>query len=198
MNLKTLIKRSQNLLLNPSSEFVSIAGEKAEVIKINKSFVAPVAAFVAVFALIGSAISNINASANSFIYIGINALIVFLLVLTHSYLSGKLIGLLAKNIDPGNEPAASYALSTYSQLPFFLILALTKLFPSLIFLIFLGLYSGILFHTGSSNLTRIANDKRLQFTLLSILIMFASFLICSELFTLLYSEILDQFSTFAS
>jgi hypothetical protein len=78
-----------------------------------------------------------------------------------------------------------------------MVLAITKLFPSLIFLIVLGLYSALLFYSGSDSMTRVPREKRLQFTLLSALIMIVSFIICSELFTLLYSEILDQFSTFA-
>ena len=121
----------------------------------------------------------------------------FLLVFSHCYLSGRAIGYLADNIDERNKRSAVYALSCYSQVPFFIVLAITKLFPSLIFLIVLGLYSALLFYSGSDSMTRVPGEKRLQFTLLSALIMIVSFIICSELFTLLYTEILDQFSTFA-
>jgi len=110
--------------------------------------------------------------------------------------SSEAISLLGRNISPADKPSVYYALSAYSQLPFFLILALVKLLPSLIFLIVLSFYSALLFHTGCGILTGIPRGKKLQFTLLSVLIIITSFIICSELYTLLYTEIMEQFSTF--
>jgi len=198
MNLKNLFIRSQNLLRNPVSEFELIAGENPDTKMVNNNFVLPVSALVSAFALFGSAFSNITSPINSFLYVVINAGIVFLLVFSHVYISGKLIALLGNNITDDRQTARYYALSAYAQLPFFLVLALIKLFPSLIFLVFLGLYSAFLFHTGTAMLSRIPAGKRIQFTLLSVLIMITSFIVCSELYTLLYVEIIEQFTTFAA
>jgi len=196
MNLKKLFIRSQNLLINPATEFEAIALEKPSLPAVTRDYTIPVSVIVALFALIGAAFSNITLPVNAFLYVVINSIIVFLLILTHTYISGKAITLLGKNIHAGDSPSGYYALSAYAQLPFFLVLALVKLLPSLIFLVVLGFYSAVLFNTGSSVMTAVPRAKRLQFTLLSVLIMITSFIICSELYTLLYAEIIEQFSTF--
>lgn len=196
MGLKELFFRSQNLLFYPGSEFKIIKEENPDVATVTKKYTLPISLLMALFTLVGSAFSNITLPMNSFLYVIINAFIVFFLIISHIYISGKAISLLGNNITLEEKSSRFFALSAYAQLPFFLILAITKLFPSLIFLIFIGFYSAYLFNTGSGILTRIPSAKSLQFTILSILIMVISFLICSELFTLLYSEIIDQLSTF--
>ncbi len=198
MKLKNIFLRSQNLLINPTSEFSVIAEEQPEQSAVTKNFTLPMSLLVALFALLGSAFSNITLPINSFLYVIINAVIVFFMILTHTYLSGKAISLLGRNISPEDRPSVYYALSAYAQLPFFLVLAIIKLLPSLIFLIVLGFYSALLFHTGCGSLTGIPRGKRIQFTLLSVLIMVTSFILCSELYTLLYAEIIEQFSTFVA
>ena len=184
MKLQDLFNRSKNLLVNPASEFKQISQSVPDIWNNNKTFVIPMALLIALLSLIGSAISNISSPVNSFVYIVLNAVILFLLILTHSYIAGKTITLLGQNIKHAEYPGNYYVLSTYSQLPFYLILAIIKLFPSLIFLIFIGLYSGLLFYTGSGQLTKIPSEKRLQFTLLSVLIMLISFILYSELYTI--------------
>lgn len=198
MNVKRFFIRSKNLLISPATEFKRISEEDRQVPSINKGYVTTVSLFVALLALIGSVFAHISAPINSFLYVMINAVIVFLLMFTHIFLSGRTITLLGRNIAANDRNSNFYALSAYAQLPFFLALGLIKLFPSLIFLIFIGFYSVLLFHTGTSIMTRIPSGKRIQFTALSILIMITSFIICSELYTLLYSEIIREFSTFAA
>ena len=198
MNVRKLLLRSQNLLLNPVEEFKDISNEQSTIIEVNKQFIIPLALLVAILTFIGAGVPNISLPVDSFIFIALNAIIVFLLVFAHAYVSGKSIALLGHNTAAESDGNAYYALSSYSQLPFFLILGLVKLFPSLIFLIFIGLYSVYLFYSGLSDMTKVPVAKRIQFTVLSMLIMIVSFIICSELFTLLYSEILEQFTTFAA
>lgn len=198
MDVKRFFIRSKNLLLSPTTEFKRISAEDRQLSSINKGYVTIVSLLVALLALIGSAFAHISAPIDSFLYVLINAVIVFLLMFTHIFLSGRTITLLGRNIAANDRNSNFYALSAYAQLPFFLALGLIKLFPSLIFLIFIGFYSVLLFHTGTSIMTRIPSGKRIQFTALSILIMITSFIICSELYTLLYSEIIREFSTFAA
>ncbi len=198
MDVKKLIFRGKNLLLNPASEFRKIKEDPTSIFRVNKRFTLPLAAIVAICNLIASVLSNLHATANGYFFIGLNALIVFLIVLTHIYVSGKLIAYMGRNEVPDESPVNYYRLSTYSQLPFLLILALIKLFPSLVFLIFLGLYSGMIFYTGVGIITRIREGRKEQFTFLSLLVMIVSFIVFSKLFTVLYTEIVDQFSTFAA
>ena len=120
MNIREIIIRGQNLLINPSSEFKRISIEKPNVIRINREYVTVVSLFVAILALVGSAISHLASPLNSFIYVLINAVIVFLLIFTHNYVSGKTIALLGRNIAAEGRSSNYYALSSYSQLPFYL------------------------------------------------------------------------------
>lgn len=198
MEIKNIIIRSKNLLINPSLEFKRIAGEDLQFSSIHRGYVMTVSLFVALLALAGSAFTHISAPVDSFLYVLINAVIVFLLMMTHIWLSGKIITLLGRNIVPQDRDSNYYMLSSYAQLPFFLALGLVKLFPSLLFLIFIGFYTAWLFHAGAGLMTRVPSEKSIRFTSLSILIMITSFIICSELYTLLYSEIIREFSTFAA
>lgn len=198
MQIVHLLSRGKNLLVNPTQEFRNIASEPFEVSRINKHYITPFALLIMISVLVNTVVSNLNGPASRFVFIGINAILVFLMVFSHAFVSGKIIALLGKNIADNTSSKIFYILSCYAQLPFFLVLALIKLFPSLVFLVFLGLYSGIVFYAGSGIITTIPPSKRLQFTMLSVLIMIISFIACSELFTLLYSQILNHFSTFAA
>ncbi|MFC2090120.1 YIP1 family protein [Bacteroidota bacterium] len=196
--MRELFQKIKNILINPSDEFSIIARSELNIIAINKRFLVPLSGIISLFFLVSSSITNIASPATSFIYIFFNAIILFLIVLTHSYVSGKIITLIGQNMHPVENSINYYALTIYSQLPFYIILAIVKLFPSLVFLSFLGLYSGLLFYTGTRKLIKIPEEKRIRFTLLSMLIMMISFILFSQLFTILYDEIIEQFSTFAA
>ncbi|HKK63942.1 MAG TPA: YIP1 family protein [Bacteroidales bacterium] len=198
MDFRKLLTRSRNLIVAPDNEFERIRLERQSISLINKSYVIPVAIVIAGLSLIGTTLSNFSTPINSFIYIFLDAIILFTIIFTHSYLSGNIIAMLGKNMAQKNEMHFFYALSAYAQLPFFIALAIIKLFPSLAFIIIMGLYTGVLLSKGSGKLTRVPADKQLQFTLLSMLIMISIFVITSELFTMLYSEILNLFTTFAA
>ncbi|MEX0988570.1 MAG: YIP1 family protein [Bacteroidales bacterium] len=197
MKLKKLFIRGQNILLLPVSAFSTISEENHEVGMVNRNYLLPVTLLVSIFSLIGSAITNISSPISLFPYVLTNAVIVFMLIFTHAFLSGKAVALLGQYMAPEGRSSDYYALTLYAQLPFFLILAFVKLFPSLIFFVIIGAYSVYLFNIGCSQLTKIPKQKILQFTLLSTIIIIGSFVVCSELYTLLYTEIIAQFSTFA-
>ena len=192
MNLQILYKRIANLITKPAVEFRSIAEENASIVDTNKAYIIPLSLLVAICTLIGSAIINIKSPIDSFIFVLINAVIVFVMMFSQTYLAGKAIQLLGKNInDEHNENY--YILTAYAQIALFISMSLIKLFPSLIFLIFISLYSGIIFYTGIPTLTKIPEDKRMSFTILSLIIMAVTLIVSSELFTLLYSEIIELF-----
>ncbi len=197
MKFKEFFNRSISIIIDPGREFEAIRMQDPSPVAVNKNYTTLVSAIVSLFALVGLVFSNINSPMNVFLYVLINVIIVYLLVFTHIYLSGKLIAWIGRNADPGSRHSHLYALSAYSQIPFFIILSFIKLFPSLIFLIFIGLYSAYLFFTGTGIMTSVNREKRIQFTILSSLLMIITFVICSELYSLLYNEIIVEFSTFA-
>lgn len=192
-----ILNRCKGILLNPATEFNTIKNEELSIPAINKFIVIPFAILIAIATMAESIISNLPSSVMSLIFIFIDGIITYLLILSYAYLSGKVIVLLAKNMENTSNSREIYSLAVYSQIPFLILLTLIKLFPSLVFLIVLGLYSALIFHTGTGLLTRLDFQKRIQFMILSVLIMIISFITLSELYTLLYSEIIDQFSTFA-
>jgi len=197
MSIKKLYFRTVNLLSKPYSEFNSISIDDQDIKGINRSVVIPFSALVAICAFLGSLFTHISSPLDSIVYVFINAVIVFFIVFTETYIAGRLIAILGKNINISNRKESVYALVAYSQIPFYLILAFIKIFPSLIFLIFLGLYSGYLMYVGIDALLKISSVRKMQFLILSLIIMTTLFITISELFSLLYSEILDLFTTFA-
>jgi len=197
MNIRKLYFRTINLLSKPISEFNSISIDNHEIKELNKSVVIPFSALVAICAFLGSLFTHISSPLESIVYVFLNAVIVFFIVLTETYLAGKLITILGRNINTSNKKESVYALVVYSQIPFYLILAFTKIFPSLIFLFFMGVYSGYLMYVGIDTLLKISSVRKMQFLILSLIIMTTLFITISELFSLLYSEIIDLFTTFA-
>ncbi len=197
MDIKLLYFQTVNLLSKPIAEFDSISIDNQNIKEINKSVVIPFAGLVAICAFLGSLFTHISSPLDSIAYVFLDAVIVFLIILTETYLAGKIIAILGRNINASNKKESVYALVVYSQIPFYLILALTKIFPSLVFLIFLGLYAGYLMYVGIDALLKISSVRKMQFLVLSLIIMTTLFITISELFSLLYSEIIDLFTTFA-
>ncbi|MFC2129554.1 YIP1 family protein [Bacteroidota bacterium] len=197
MEIKNLYLRTKNLLIKPISEFDTISVENQSIRQLNRKVVLPYAALVGLCALLGSIFTHINSPLDSFIYVLLNAVIVFLIVLVQTYSAGQLVALLGKNINISNQKEAVYGLVVYAQIPFYLVLAFTEMFPSLIFLIFLAAYSAYLIYVGIDGLLKISSVRKMQFLILSLIIMVVLYILVDELLSLLYSEILDLFSTFA-
>lgn len=197
MKLRRLYFRTINILVKPPTEFDTIAHENMSIRQLNMSVVVPFAMLVSLCALLGSIFTHLKSPLDSFIYVFLNAIIVFLIVLVQTYAAGQVISLLAKNINMSNDKEDVYGLVVYTQIPFYLILAFIKIFPSLIFMIFLAGYSAYLLYHGIDRLLKISSVRKMQFLILALIIMITLFVVVSELFTLLYSEILDLFSTFA-
>jgi len=198
MDIRKLYFRTINLLSKPISEFSSISVDDQDIKEINKSVVIPFSGLVAICAFLGSLFTHINSPLGSIVYVFLNAVIVFFIVFIETYLAGKLIAMLGRNINISNKKESVYALVVYSQIPFYLILAFVKIFPSLIFLIFLGIYAGYIMYVGIDALLKISSVRKMQFLILSLIIMTTLFITISELFSLLYSEIIDLFTTFVA
>ncbi len=190
MNIQELYFRTKDLLIKPAAEFKVIAHENISISGINKSIVIPFAAIVGLSELLGMIFTHISSPLDSFIFVFLSAIIAFLIVFAQTYFAGKLIGLLGKNINSKNQKETGYALVAYSQIPFYLSLAFVKIFPSLLFLIILGVYSIYLMYIGINILLKIPVIRKMQFLILSIIIMIILFITVSELLTLLYTEII--------
>ncbi len=193
MNIRELYFRSRNLLIKPAVEFKAIANENQSIKGLNKSLVIPFAGLVGLSELLGSIFIHLSSPLDSYIFVFLSAAIVFLIVFIQTYFSGKLIALLGKNINSNNHKESAYALVAYSQIPFYLALAFIKIFPELIFLIIFGIYSIYLLYKGIDILLKIPLIRKMQFLILSVMIMLVLFITVSELLTLLYLKIIELF-----
>jgi len=197
MHIKNLYLRTRKLIVEPGNEFMIISRERRRVAAINSEVILPYALSVAFFALLGSLFQHLGTPRDAFLFILLDAVIVFLIVLLQVYLSGLIVVPLARRMDITGSRREAYALVAYAEIPFFIILAVVKLFPSLIFLIFLGMYTFRVLYAGIDALFRKPEHKKVQFFLLSSLVMVIMFILLSELFSFLYSEIISQIATFA-
>lgn len=196
MNPGKLVETSRNLIVQPGEEWKSLDAEKLSTGRLTRQVVIPYAILVALCAMIGSLFTYQNTPFDSFYFLLINALIVFGIVTVYTWLSGRIIHLLARNIHPGNTARSSYKLLAFSQVPFYLVLAFVKLFPSLVILMVLGFYTIYLFWLGTDTLLRIPSGKKVQFVILSSLLMIMVFILTSEISRVFYLYIVEQFTTF--
>ncbi len=196
MNIKNLINRTRNLVVQPTEAWKTLHAENLSTGRITRQVVIPYAILVALCAMIGSLFTYQNTPFDSFYFLLFNAGIVFGIVTVYTWLSGRIIHLLAHNIHPGNTARSSYKLLAFSQVPFYLVLAFVKLFPSLVILMVLGFYTIYLFWLGTDTLLRIPGQKKVQFVVLSSLLMIMVFILTSEISRVFYLYIVEQFSTF--
>lgn len=198
MSIIEFVQRSQQLLVNPASEFEQIRDEDSSRGLLFRNFVIPWAILIGIFAIAGNSFTHAGAPLNAYFFVLLNGVLVFLIVILHTHISSRLIRLLGKNLQDNGKDSYYLKLAVYSQVPLFLILGVIKLFPSLYFLYFLALYSSLLFYAGTGHIGIEENDERVRFTLISTLLMIVSFVLTSVAFTLVYNEIVRQFSTFAA
>jgi hypothetical protein len=197
MGTRSIYRRTYRLLTNPGEEHVLISGERKTIAWMNTNMIIPYAAFIAFFALLGSLFQHLNRPIDSYVFILLDAIMVFLIILLHTYLAGLIVIRIARWMKVSSSRRQIYGLVAYSEIPFFLTMALIKLFPSLIFLIFLGGYSGYVMYAGIDRLFRIDQQRKLQFMLLAMIVIVSAFILFSILFSRIYSEIVSWFSTFA-
>jgi hypothetical protein len=197
MGAASIYMRTYRLLVNPGEEHVQISAERKTVAGINTAVIMPYAGLVALFSLLGSLFQHLRTPIDSYIFIALDAIIVFFIVLLQTYFSGLIMIRIARWMKISFSRRQVYGLVAYSEIPFFLVLALIKLFPSLIFLIFLGAYTTYLLYAGTERLFKLHRNQQVQFLLLAMIVMTGTFILLSIMFSWLYSEIVSQFSTFA-
>jgi hypothetical protein len=126
----------------------------------------------------------------SMAYVFFNGLISFLIIFLEVYLASWLISEVATSFTDEVNMDRIFNLVIYSHAPFLVTLAVTRLFPQLLFIVVLGLYTFYIFWLGIQKMLTIPEDRRMIFFLFSALIMILIFLLLSVIFNNIYGVVL--------
>ncbi len=196
MNFEYLYQRTTNILLNPFETWNEIKTERKSRKDIISGFLLPVSVIIGICSLLGTLFFSKIENSFSFGYVLFNGIISFLVIFLEVYFSCLLIAEITTSFSQETDADAVFALVTYSQTPFFVALAITKLFPQLLFLTILSIYTLYLFWIGIIKLLNVQEDKRIIFLLLSSLVLILIFLLLSVVFNSFYDLVLSRMASF--
>lgn len=198
MNFKQIYHRSRALIFQPVTFWPELASEEQARKKLVLDYLIPFSLLVGISSLLGTLFQEGIEDSFSIAYLILTGAISFLIIFLEVYLSGWLITEIALSFDPGIKSNSIFNLVIYSHIPFFLTLAISLLIPQLLFINLLGMYSFYLFWTGIESFTRMKDDRKTVFLILSILVMILMYLLLTVIFNSIYDVVLNQFTTFRS
>ncbi len=198
MNLLQLYKRTADILTSPRNEWKKISGENLSVRELKRGVLIPYATVIGIFTFFGTLFTYLHSPVYSSFYLLVNAIIEFGIIYLQTVLMGWIIFRLAVKEDESNRHRSCFALVTYSNIPFFLLLSLTKLFPPLMILMVGSVYSVYLYGKGIPVMVSLPANRRKQFVLLTVILNITVFIVLSQILTLLYSALTKQFTTFGN
>lgn len=195
MNLRFLVYRIRYIILQPSRTWEKIKTDTLSEKELFTGILVPFSVLVAICSFLGSFFVYNPEDTFSLSFVLLDSLISFIVVFLESYFASLIINELAGTFQPEGSRIQIYKLVIFSQVPFYLLLAVTKLFPQLLLLLILGFYSFYLFWTGSGILLKVEENKRRQFVILSSLIMIISYFVLYFIFRHIYLSMIHHFNT---
>jgi len=198
MNIQKLYRRSASLITTPGSEWGIIAGEDLTVREIKRKILLPYALVIGIFTFFGTLFSYLHSPIFTSFYLLINAAIEFIIVYLYTIFSSWILFKLAANIDEANSKRKVFTIVTYSNIPVYVLIAITKLLPTLMVILIASVYSVYLFWKGMPVVLKIPENRKRQFLALSVILNIMVYVILSQILTLLYSAITKEFTTFGS
>ena len=190
MNIGNLYQRTSNILLNPFETWKEIKTERKSKNELVSQFLLPISITVGICSLFGTLFFSKIGDSFSIGYVIFNGIISFLVLFLEVYFSALLISEIATSFSPETDSDSAFSLVIYAQTPLYVSLAVVKLFPQLLFLIVLSIYTIYLFWIGSLKLLKVPEDKRIIFLMLSMLVIIIIFLLLSLIFDSLYNMVL--------
>ncbi len=198
MNLISIYQRTRDLIIKVPPAWDDIIDEAKTRNKVLKDYLIPVSVMIGLASLVGTLLfSNIEDSF-SISYVIFNGVISFMIIFLEVYLSGWLIMEVASSFSEKSGSDRIFNLVIYSHAPFFLVLLITKLFPQLLILMILGIYSFYVLWIGIRKIMHIQEDRKIIFLILSSLVMIMLYLLLSVIFNSIYDVVIGQFNTFGS
>lgn len=198
MNIQKLYYRSVNIITSSSKEWKLIREENLSIRELKKQVLYPYAILIGIFTFFGTLFNNLHSPVFSSLYLLINALIEFGIIYFTTVISSWIAFRMAVNLDESNRHRSCFALVTYSSVPFFILLAITRLFPPLLFILVASAFSVLVFWRGIDILLRIPSDRKRQYLIITLLLTVTVYVVFSQIMTLLYSALTKEFSTFGN
>jgi hypothetical protein len=198
MRIRKIIDLSKNLIVRPVHSWKIISEDHLSRKKVILDYLLPMSLMIGFCSLLGTLFFTGIEDSFSFGYVVLNGLISFLIIFLEVYLSAWLIWEIAISFSSSSNSNRIFNLVVFSHAPFFIILALYKLFPALLFFLILGIYSFYLFWLGYDIYSGIDKEKKIVFVILSGFVMILTFLLVSVIFDSVYEVLLQQFTTFGS
>jgi len=173
MNLKKevkmdIIERAKKILLEPKKEWEMIARENTNTAELYKSYVMPLAAIGPVASIIGMSVVGISLPLSGTFRLPLmssigSAVVQYILNLVGVYLLAMVVDFLAPHFSGEKNIAQAFKLAAYSYTAGWLS-GIFMIFPSLGFLMILGLYGLYLIYTGIPILMKAPQEKALTYT----------------------------------
>lgn len=192
MDFILLYRRIRDIFTNPASMWISVRDENRAVNELRFSFLIPVVLLVAISGFIGAMIYSYNGL--SIIY----PLIIFLRYLLVFMITVELASWMANEISlvfsPEKSFAKNYKLVLYSFTPFMITMAISRLFPALIFLNIGGLYGVFIAWKGLEILTDTPQQLRIRYLTIITLVTIITYIAISFLVKFLLDGVYYSFT----
>lgn len=196
MNLTKIYHKTRSLIIMPGSSWPVIASENSYRRKIVLELLFPMAVLVGLSSFLGTVISDGIEDSVTIGYLIFSGFISFLIFFLEVYLAAWLITEIAISLKSDANSHSIFNLVIYSHIPFFLTLSFSLLFPQLMFINLLGIYSFILFWKGIEHFTDIREERKIIFMIISSVIMILLYTLLTIVFNNVYDTVLNQFNTF--
>lgn len=182
IDLNFIINRFRNIVFSPSTEWDIIKSEKHDIQKILTTYLIPIIITIGIADLLGGLIFQ---SFYSLTFRVLSAIITMIIPFSSILLSSYLISLLSPSFGAKSDLTSSIKLVTYSYSIQLLLSILINLLPFFSVLGILGLYFIFIIWQGVVPLMEVAEEKKVSFVILAVLIIIIISLLISFVFSLL-------------
>ncbi|OFX24774.1 MAG: hypothetical protein A2033_03855 [Bacteroidetes bacterium GWA2_31_9] len=182
IDLNFIINRFRNIIFSPSTEWDIIKSEKHDIQKILTTYLIPIIITIGIADLLGGLIFQ---SFYSLTFRMLSTIITMIIPFSSILLSSYFISLLSPSFGAKSDLTSSIKLVTYSYSIQLLLSILINLLPFFSALGILGLYFIFIIWQGVVPLMEVAEEKKVSFVILSVLIIIIISLLISFVFSLL-------------
>lgn len=175
MDFPFLYHRTKYFIISPVKAWEAVQRENRPMKFVRGSFFMPLILLVAASAFIGS-MFFINTTLKP-MYSVLMALYTFLLLYLGVYGSAMLVKEILKALDLGNDFLVAFKLVAYSLSPVFLVMIVSRIFESLLFINVLGLYGLYLLWTGMEVMISPPEHKNIPFLIATVAVTVIVFLL---------------------
>lgn len=188
MDIKSFIKRIQNIITEPQREFIRISKEEKNPIQVFLDFILPFMVLYAIASYLGKIIfSPATFSVGTGIILK-NILLIILVILSGIYLAALVLNEILPAFHTKRSFSKTFGMISYSLTPVFIAIIFSGLIPNLsMFINLVGLYSIILFWISAAAIIDMTKDRRQIYVPISLLSMVVIFLVIRVILGAIFS-----------